>query len=205
MKKYLLIIFLVISISCLFAKPPVVIGNIAKDTEIKTPCILQNYFSDLNINPEAVLLSGEDGTAAYISEDAFHLVYVDTLDGEWIAHSDSLPPVSNIKSLSQIAVWQGLWDTTLYIEHKGEIPIAYQPFFWILRNYEKVAQSIKNGYTVSKYKYKTDTFPVGDKSKVEIIPLSGEAWETEFDKSKFSFNGYNFFYEQKPVLRIITK
>ncbi|MDP8220509.1 MAG: hypothetical protein P9X26_04140 [Candidatus Stygibacter frigidus] len=200
--RYLIIIFILCTNLLLVSAPLALIGNISHREEIETKGCFAELLANTDINADAALIIGSDGTAALIEKSAFKLIYLHYDDPGWSSVSTSLPPVCNIKDIKEIAIWQSSWDIQFEVDLEGNYPRIYTPFNWIMQDYNYLATSAKNGYQVEKYK-KLDMLNNQDFSGAMTIFFSdGTEAQTSFEPDKFRFDGCKFWYGDKQVIKL---
>ena len=201
MKGYLIILILFSSL-ILAADPLNLTGNITHGEVILTKGCFAELLADMDIMADAALFIGSDGTAALIENSAFKLIYLHYDDPGWSSVSTSLPPVCNIKDLSEIALWQSPWDIMLELDLDNSYPHLYTPFNWIMKDFNYLATSARNGYQVEKYK-KRDDLLNNDFSGVMIIFFDDDTeMQTSFVPEKFHFDGCRFWYDERQVKKL---
>ncbi|MCF7911517.1 MAG: hypothetical protein K9M99_03235 [Candidatus Cloacimonetes bacterium] len=201
MIKYYLIILVLGSNLLLISNPLPLSGNISPEV-IETRGCFAELLTDKGIRADAALLIGSDGTAALIEKSAFELILLHYDDPGWSSVSTSLPPVCNIKDLTEIALWQNPWDIQLEVDNIINYPQIYTPFTWIMKDFNYLATSAKNGYQVEKYK-KGEELKNNDLSGVMTIVFSDDTEvQTSFEFDKFRFDGCMFWYDAKQIKKL---
>jgi hypothetical protein len=184
----------------LAAEPLPLTGNVTPGSVIEQKGCLEDFLLELDIDADAVLLIGADSTTAYIERSALKMVYLHPSGDSWLAYAPSLPPVCNIKNLSEVCIFQSFWHKTLSIDAKN-----YTPFSWKLAYLEKSANSEKNGYHAIKYLPSPPKTILPDDEEVVISFQDGNSQTLVFQKEKFSFDGYDWYYQNKPINNIVSK
>ena len=201
MRHYLIILILCSNMLLASAALPLT-GNISPGAVLETKGCFAELLADKNIGADAVLFIGSDGTAALIEKSAFKLILLHYDDPGWSSVSTSLPPVCNIKGLVEIALWKSSWDIQLEVENVANYPQIYTPFNWIMKDFNYLATSAKNGYQVEKYK-KRDDLLNNDFSGVMIIFFDDDTeMQTSFVPEKFHFDGCRFWYDERQVKKL---
>ena len=199
MRNYLLLTLLFCFLA-LAAEPLPITGNVPVGSIIERKGCLEDILIELDIDADAVLLIGADSTTAYIEKSTLKMVFLHPSDDSWLAYSPSLPPVCNIKNLSEVCIFQSFWQNSLAIDDK-----IFTPFSWKLAYLKKNANSEKNGYHAIKYLPSGTNSMLPDASEVSITFQDGNAQTLIFQKEDFSFDGYDWYYQQKPILKIESK
>ena len=196
MKNYLLLTLL-LCLLALAAEPLALTGNVIPGSSINSKGCLEDFFMELDIDADAVLLIGADSTTAYIERSALKMVFLHPSDNSWLAIAPSLPPVCNIKNLSEICVFQSFWQKSLTINATN-----YSPFTWKLAYLTNTANSEKNGFHAIKYLPSSAKDALPDAQEVIISFQDGSSETLVFQNSDFYFDGYDWYYQKKPIRKI---
>ena len=202
MKHYFLAAVLLFSVFALFAAPLSLTGNVETDSVLNAEGILAKLLAEKSIKADAVLLTGKDGTAAFIEKSAFKVIFLQNKNQQWNSVSDSLPPVCNIKNLAEIAISYNPWDIILEVDIDGTFPKLYTPFAWIMADFRQLATSSKNGWQAEKYIRAQNPLLASFLRELTLEFCSGEVITTMFQPDKFFFDGYSFRYDGKPLKKI---
>ena len=202
MKKYFLAVVLLFSVFILFAVPLSLTGNVETGSVLKAEGSLAELLAEKSIKADAVLLTGKDGTAAFIEKSAFKVIFLQYENEQWNSVSDSLPPVCNIKNLAEIAISYNPWDIVLEVDIDGTFPKLYTPFAWIMADFTQLATSSKNDWQAEKYLRAPNPLLADFLPKMSVEFYSGEVITTMFQPDKFLFDGYSFRYDGRPVKKL---
>jgi hypothetical protein len=201
--KYLLAACILFSAGILLIAADLTLyGNIASGSVCLNPGNFAQILAAERIQADAALFIGCDGTAAFIERTAFEAISLCYDDSLWISQSSVLPPVCNIKNLAAIALWSSPWHVTLDIVSASRIVDSYSPFTFIMAQAVHLASSSRNGYAAEKYLYSDQAFAPDISGKIILHYAAGDKIETVFQPALFEFDGYNFYYEKKPVKKI---
>jgi hypothetical protein len=119
-------------------------GNV--DTIIKTnrSADLSEIFEENGLQPEYALLIASDGTALLVSERSFPHLEIKRDKGVYSTSSEILPPVSNIRDLSEISIYSSAYP----------LQDNHTPFSRRIRDFEFLGESSRNGHFIRKYRLK---------------------------------------------------
>ncbi len=205
MKNRLLFLIVIIIGLHLSAGALKLTGNVSSSSTINQNGCFAQLLSESNIKADAALFIGADGTAALIERSAFDFIYLHNDATGWSSVTTSLPPVCSIKDISEIALWQALWDVTLEIDLNGNYNRIFTPFTWIITDFNYTAASSKNGFHAEKYIRTQNPLPAFFAGDFSIKFSSGDHISTYFQPDKFKFDGCNFFYDDKQIIKIIKE
>ena len=200
--RYYLIILILCSYMLLASEALSLSGNLSTGTVLETKGCFAELLADKDIRAEAALFIGSDGTAALVEKSAFELILLHYDDPGWSSVSTSLPPVCNIKDIKEIAIWQRDWDIQLEVENVVNYPLIYTPFTWIMKDYDYLATSARNGYQVEKYKRRENLLNSEFSGLMKIVYSDGTERKTSFELEKFHFGGCKFWYDDKQITKL---
>ena len=200
MKKSLILLILLSSLF-LAANPLKLNGNITPEVIEVKGCFAE-LLEEKGITAEAALFIGSAGTAALIENSAFKLIFLHYDDPGWSSVSTSLPPVCNIKDLAEIAIWQSPWEIQLEVDNNINYPQIYTPFNWIMKDFNYLATTAKNGYQVEKYKRRDDLLNKHLSGVMTIVFDDNIEMQTSFVPERFRFDGCKFWYDDMQVKKL---
>ncbi len=198
-KKILIVISLIITIE-LFAIP-----KISGDLETDKINLNSGNFADVafSILPfcDAALVVGFDGTAVYIPSYAFKFATLENIDDVWNLKSDFLSPVTNIRNISEICLQQVPANYSIKLANCEISQIS--PFLYRLGSFELLGESEKNGYTVRKYKLRSENDFWNGKTIDKIISTNNKIYQATAEN--IIFQNYYFQVENDTISTIIFK
>jgi len=199
MKKYLLVMFLISALGLMAI--PQISGDLATDRiNLKTGNFAESIFSFFPLC-DAALVIGFDGTAVYIPAYAFEYANLENENGLWNLKSEVLSPVTNIRNISEICLQQ--IPAKYSIKLKNHQISIISPFQYRLGNFNFLGESEKNGYTVRKYKIRSDYNFWNGKTIDKIISTNNNTHKTSADN--INFHDYYFQVKNDTISTIIFK
>ncbi|MFO7896971.1 MAG: hypothetical protein R6U84_08565 [Candidatus Cloacimonadales bacterium] len=148
---------------------------------------------------DAALIIGADGTAVLIPAYAFAQARLLKEQDVWNLSSETLPPVANIRQISEIVLKQypAPYALTLINSETTEI----SPFAYRLAAFDFWGVSQKNGFQTKKYKAKEDFYFWEDQQIEKAISHRGN--EYQIVGSEISFEDYYFQVKSDTLKTII--
>jgi type I phosphodiesterase/nucleotide pyrophosphatase len=196
LKTLKLLLFSLLLLSCA-QKGLKFTGNISEPVNLQESSNLYDFLKEQNIAAEYALLSGNDGTAAYVFNNSFQNIDLIRIKQKWHSQSYDLPEVVNINDLSHVSLFVRDHNNSLNIlRETGQIDII-TPFEAELAQYDFLGKSSKNDHSVRKFKFDRVFKVRSDRDSILVILNNGsEKWlktgadghieEIEFQYTYFS-------------------
>lgn len=170
-------------------------GNLNHPAEITREGALSTLLDEAAPYSEAALLMAEDGTAIRIHRTAFARVRLLYTDSGWCSVSDSLPPDTNLRGITGIAVDRTTRKYALHCLDGLEETATITPYTAILRGYEPVGESERNGDRVIQYQAAQPFVIRGD----SLLVLRWEQPESTLGQHTVTLNRYYFTADRDTV------
>ena len=174
MLKHFLLFFSLV-FSALLVAEPAVTGDLTSADFHLYPGSLQQVIANQLPLCDAALIVGSDGTAVHIPSYAFAEAELQRDHENWHLSSNTLPPVANIRNISEIVLQQ--YPAPYAVDLLNSTSQQISPFHYRLAAFDFWGKSEKNGYTTKKYKAKSDFSFWDAAAKVEVVTTSDNQYK----------------------------
>jgi len=192
--KLVLVSLLLLTALSLPALPGLpLLGNIGRPLTLTSPGSLAELLDAAAPQTEAALLIASDGTAVRVYRNAFSRLRLANEQNAWNVYGDSLPPVCDLRNLAGIAVDRANRTFALHLLDGTEERETITPYAAVLRQFELLGTSERNGCTAMKYRRIADSFTIPTDSLLALCigrpELFPDIAQVTFERYYFSAAG----------------
>lgn len=152
---------------------------------------------------DAALIVGADGTAVLIPAYAFAQARLLKEQDVWNLSSKTLPPVANIRNISEIVLQQ--YPAPYAVEILNSESRQISPFRYRLAAFEFWGKSEKNGYTTKKYKAKSAFDFWDETTNLEVVTTTHKQYQVTASEIIFADFYFQVYSDTLKTVKIQEK